>query len=413
MSTPPVARPLRWWDLAAVVVVIVLSVMAAFEVAAGSPLWAIDQPASTRIMLVLLPILAFVALYVILGRRVLRRAMAELAPDATAILFLALMLLLVVGAVATLPIFAVLQMLAYPMAWIIVTQLRNAVLWSAGIALAAGGGLILAIGSVNLQTALTSAGITTSLSFAFAVGMGAWITGIANKGEEYRALAEQLRESQAEVAALSSDAGAAAERERLSRELHDTLTQTLAGLVMLSEQAERAFSEGEADRARDRVRRVGEAAREAVVEARALVATTQPLGDGGLEAAIERVARRFAEDTGVRVDLRIESVALDRERQVMLLRAAQEGLANARKHARASSVVVVLAAASGGGTILRVEDDGVGPEVHSAGSAGFGLSGLGDRVRAVGGTVTFAARAAGSGAVLEVCVPASEPEGAS
>jgi len=300
MSTPVQARPLRWWDLATGVVLVVLAVLGGFEAWGGSPLWATAWPALSRLIVVALPIVAFAVLYVALGRRALRRGLCDEAPDAASTLFLALLLLVLLGAVAALPIFAVLQTLVYPMAWSIVMRYRHAVLWSAATALATGCGLVLAIGSRDLGTALVSAAITVSLSFVFAVTMGTWITRIAAQGERYRALAEELRASQAEVADLSVAAGAAAERERLSRELHDTLTQTLAGLVMLSEQAERALDSGDAMRGRERLGRVSAAARDAVAEARALVATTQPLGDGGLEAAIERVALRLAEDTGLR-----------------------------------------------------------------------------------------------------------------
>lgn len=406
MATPMRIRPLRWWDLFVVLLLAVAGVLGVAEALDEHPLWAASAPEALRLTLIAVPLVAFAALYIVLGRRALGRGLENSPTDAAGKTFLVLLLVVLFVAAATVPMYAVMQTLVYPMIWVIAVSYRVAVAWSGAAALTTGVAMLWAIAPSDLGSAFASGGLTAALSFIFAVAMGTWITKIAEQGERYRALAEQLRLSQAEVAGLSKDAGAAAERERLSRELHDTLTQTLAGLVMLSEQAERALDDGDAGRARERLERVNSAAREAVAEARALVATTQPLGEGGLAAAIERVARRLADDTGMHVACAVEPVALDREREVVLLRAAQEGMANARKHARAAHVRVTLRQAAEG-PVLRVEDDGVGPDAAAMERGGFGLSGLADRVRAVGGEVTFGPGAAG-GSVLEVRVDAGE-----
>lgn len=404
-------RPLMWWDTAAGLTLAVLGTLGVHTVVGGNPLWAGDAPPGARLALAMLPLAAFAALYFGLGRAALGRASRGAMTRATDRAFLPLLVVVLVCAVFTEPNYALLQALAYPVAWIIARCYRDAVLWSAAIALGAGLGMFAGLATANAAAGLTAALIQTPLSFVFAVAMGTWITRLSVRGDRYRELAEQLRNSQAEVAALSAAAGAATERERLSRELHDTLTQTLTGLVMLSEQAERALDAGDAGRARDRLDRVSAAAREAVTEARALVANTQPLGDGGLRAAIERVAARLRADTELRVECELETVQLDREREVVMLRAAQEGLSNARRHSRAKRVGVSLSDRGGAGAVLLVEDDGVGPGATGDGPAGFGLSGLGDRVRAVGGEVRFAAGAAG-GSRLEVRLPATGGAGA-
>ena len=302
------------------------------------------------------------------------------------------------------PMYAILQVLVYPIVWTTAKQYRVAIAWSGAVALAVGSGMFAGLAPTDLGDALTSSLISASLSFVFAVAMGTWITRIHEWGERHRAMAERLRASQSEVKALSEAAGASRERERLSRELHDTLTQTLTGLVMLAEQTERALAAGDSPMVADRVSRMSSAAREAVSEARALVATTQPLGHGGLRAAIERVADRMRHDTGLDVRCQIETTSLDREREVVLLRATQEGLANARRHARASTVLVSLAPLAGGGAVLAVADDGVGPKAaHRSNSGGFGLSGLTDRVQLVGGSVSFRPGEQ-SGSRLEVTV---------
>lgn len=396
-------HPLLWWDLGVSVTLAALTLMTRFTARSEpSPEWAGGVSPAIRAALLLGPLAVFGIIYLALGRRVLRRAMQDETSGA-GVAFLALLLAALAWAVFTEPMYALLQALVYPIVWSIVPRYRDAVLWSAAIALGVSLAMFAGIAQMDPRDGLLSATFTGPLSFAFAVVMGKWITRIYERGEQHRVLAEQLRSSQAEVAALSEEAGAAAERERLSRELHDTLTQTLTGLVMLSEQADRALVAGDAVRARDRLARVSLASRTAVEEARALVATTQPLADGGLEQTLERVAARFAADTGMEVRCEVAPLDLDRERQVVLLRAAQEGLANARKHSRASRVGIVLTEADEGGVVLVVEDDGMGPD-HARSEVGFGLWGLEDRVRAVGGSVAFGPGETG-GARLEVRMP--------
>lgn len=398
-ETPPLARrPLLWWDVGVAVLTLLLCVPGG----AGALDWGNSAPGwGGRLALNLGVLATFALLYIVLGRAALRRGIEERQPDARSLTYVALLAVVLGLATAIEPSYATLQALAYPITWVIVIRYRFAVIWSAVLATAVGVGSGAAYAQTGIEYPLWTALVLAGLSFGFAVVLGTWITRIFAQTDRYRQIVAELRQTQREVAALSSEAGAAAERERLSRDLHDTLTQTLAGLVMLSEQATRAFDAGDPDRARDRLDRVESAAREAVAEARALVATTQPLGDGGLEAAIERVVARMRADTGLEIMCVLEPVRLGRELQVVLLRAAQEGLANARKHARASRVDVTLTNEPNGGVLLRIADNGVGPGAP-AGAGGFGLSGLAERLRAVGGEVHFGTGASGGGALLEV-----------
>ncbi|MBO1902771.1 sensor histidine kinase [Leucobacter weissii] len=393
-------HPLRWWDLAVAVVAVLLclpgGVSALFRdgAVAGDP---------SDLALALAPFGAFLLLYALLGRAALLRGMRDLQPDGRALAFLGGSVLLLAAATALSPSYATLQVLGYPMIWNIAGTYARSVVWSVAMAAAVGIGSSAAYVRLDVDQPYWTAAVTALLSLVLSIMMGTWITRIFEQGEQQRRLAEQLRRSQDEVSDLSARAGAAAERERLSRELHDTLTQTLTGLVMLSEQAERALAAGDAERAGERLSRVSEASREAMTEARALVAATQPLGDGGLTQAVERVVAGLERDTGLSVSCALEVPPMDRELEVVLLRAAQEGLANARRHARASSVAVTVRAADGG-VLLRVEDDGIGPQTPRDGAGGFGLSGLADRVRLVGGEVVFGPGAA-RGARLEVRLP--------
>lgn len=231
------------------------------------------------------------------------------------------------------------------------------------------------------------------LSFAFSVAMGAWITRIEHPSTERQAVVDRLTAAQAQIAAPNREAGTVAERERLARELHDTLAQSLAGVVMLAERA-RAAHPGDA-----LLPALEDAARRALGEARGLVtgAAGVPI-DGGLAAALDVLAGRFRRETGLAVDVDV-SAEVAREAEVVLLRCAQEGLADVRKHAAARSVALrVLEAPEG--AVMTVADDGGGP----GDGVGFGIAGMRDRLALVGGTVALDP-APGGGAVLTVRVP--------
>jgi len=394
------ARPLRWWDLACAAVLVFVALIAVLDGLTGGPHWASGMGAGWRVALLIVPALLFAALYATLGRDMILRGSRGAPLTTRGGVFLSSMLLAIALGTFCDPMYAMLQAIVYPAVWTIAHDYRGAVLWCVAVAAAVGGGLYLGLAALDPATAMLTSLITSLVSLVFAVAMGTWISRIHERGESYRELAERLRSSQDEVAVLSEEAGASAERERMSRDLHDTLTQTLAGLVMLSEQAERAIDAGDEARARERLARVGSAARAAVAEARALVATTQPIGEDGLVSAIERVAASLRADTGLDVRCALAQLRLDRESEVVLLRAVQEGLANARKHARAERIAVTLSAPADGGAHLVVEDDGVGPGLGSRGG-GFGLTGLADRVRAAGGELRFGARS-GGGSRLEI-----------
>ena len=203
---------------------------------------------------------------------------------------------------------------------------------------------------------------------------------------------------------LSRDRGAAEERERIARDIHDTLAQTLAGLVLLSERAGRQARDGRTDAAAEAIATIEQTAREALAESRALVARMAAVpADDALAAAIERLAARFRAEVGLAIDVEVAAgVDLDREQQVVLLRCLQEALANVRKHARATLVVVTVAP-HGEGIGMTVRDDGVGFD-PSAARTGFGLDGISDRATLAGGSVEVDS-VPGRGSVLTILLP--------
>jgi len=237
------------------------------------------------------------------------------------------------------------------------------------------------------------------VSAALAVWLGTWINRVIEQSRERGELIEELRRSRAEVSRLSHEAGAAAERERLAGEIHDTLAQGFTSIITLLQAADPVLRD-------ERVALAVRTARENLAESRTLIAALAPpaLAAGSLAAAVRRQARSFTEETGVPASARVtgEPRELPTAAEVVLLRAAQEALANARRHAGAGEVEVLLAYAEGS-VRLVVRDDGRGFDTAVAG--GFGLTAMRTRVEQAGGTLTVRSDP-GDGTTLELEVPA-------
>ncbi len=230
-----------------------------------------------------------------------------------------------------------------------------------------------------------------AITLAFSVLLGLWFGTTMQRSEERARLLTELRAAQAELARSHHSAGVAAERERLAREIHDTLAQGFTSVVTQAQAATAALDRGEHGAARERLQLVETTARENLAEARALVAAFAPVPLQGstLGEALRRLADRFAAETGTAVRLEVADDGTgdgthDATSDVVLLRAAQEALANVRRHADARAVTVRLDREAG--TVgLEVTDDGRGlPPGHAD---GMGLSGMRSRVSAVGGSI--------------------------
>ncbi|MEU7529108.1 sensor histidine kinase [Saccharothrix sp. NPDC042600] len=237
----------------------------------------------------------------------------------------------------------------------------------------------------------------TALGIAVSTLMGLWITRVVRQNRERAALIDELRRNRAEAARLSRAAGVAAERERLAREIHDTLAQSLTSVVGLIDAAE---SDPRADRAR-LLGLARAAAEDGLAEARHFVAALSPpaLRGGSLADAL----RRQAAGPGVEFEVEGAEVPLPMATRVVLLRVAQEAMANARKHAGATRVGLTLVFGEGE-VELAVVDDGRGFDPDAA-TGGFGLAGMRSRVEEVGGGLTVTT-APGEGTMITATVPA-------
>ncbi len=254
---------------------------------------------------------------------------------------------------------------------------------------------LLIAGETLLLTIATDAGV----AFFFLVG-----TLLRREREQREALARvmaALEDSQAAQRAAAAEA----ERARLAADVHDVLAHTLSGLALQLEGATLLAATTPTDpRLVEAVRRAHRLSRSGLTEARRAVGALRgdrPPGPGDIPTLVEE--HRLASAGAVAFRQTGDPVALPAEVGAALYRAAQEALSNVRKHAGNAAVEVHLAWDAQGGVELTVADSG-GAAAANADGAGYGLSGMAERVRAVGGRVT-AGTDGGSGFRVHVAVP--------
>ncbi len=186
-----------------------------------------------------------------------------------------------------------------------------------------------------------------------------------------------------------------AERDRIARELHDSLAQVL-GVIHLQLRALETRAKDEASHTMaDELSDLAETADEAYQDVReAILGLRETIReDGGLEGSLREYLRKYSRQTGIAATLACDGDtrhALTPRAEVQLLRVVQEALTNTRKHSHASRVVVRIEC-DGPSTTLTIEDDGVGFDpalVTSSLDGGFGLASMRERVEQVDGTFT-------------------------
>lgn len=218
--------------------------------------------------------------------------------------------------------------------------------------------------------------------------------------ERRRALAElqaTLVENEglhAQLVSQAREAGVHDERQRMAREIHDTLAQGLAGVITQLEAADQSGHDAGAQRRH--LDNATELARQSLAEARRSV---QALGPGALERgrlpdALDELVRDWSQlhDIGAESVVTGAAIPLPAEAEVALLRVAQEALANVGKHAEATRVGVTLSQLDDR-VVLDVRDDGRGfDEVAVPGDASFGLTAMRQRMAELGGTFEVESR---------------------
>ncbi|MGI5285204.1 sensor histidine kinase [Nonomuraea polychroma] len=245
---------------------------------------------------------------------------------------------------------------------------------------------------------------------------------IVDQNDRYKTMIGELKDKSAKLAALAEDnanlhaqllsqareAGVLEERQRMAREIHDTIAQGLTAILTQVEAAEAAVGE-DVSAARSRLDTVRTVARESLTEARRSVQALRP-GPLRHEAELASVIRDFAEkwarSTGVAAAVRVtgDPRPLHVEVETSLLRVAQEALHNVAKHASADRVQVTVSYMEDV-VALDVRDNGRGFAAEATNGGGFGLMAMRQRVTRLAGNFVIET-APGEGTGICTTVPA-------
>jgi signal transduction histidine kinase len=231
-------------------------------------------------------------------------------------------------------------------------------------------------------------------------------------GDEERELAQALANQAmlaiqlARLSAQSRQSAIIGERNRMARDIHDTLAQGFTGVILHVEAAEEAMSRKQLEAATGHLRGAGEIARDGLREARRSVRALRPLAleDKKLAQALEELIMKLTAGTAVQATFKLqgEPRELPPESETNFLRIGQEALTNAIRHARPGKIDVLLAF---GECEVRLTmcDNGCGFEPDSK-SSGFGLQGMAERAESMGGQFSIQS-ANGKGTIISVTIP--------
>ncbi len=290
----------------------------------------------------------------------------------------------------------------------IVLPLGRAGVWLLGCAAGSIGTSWLAYASQAGLGQATLIGLANATGYAFFAVVGGLMRQAIRDRRLSEALNRRLETANARLEAMAARERTLAvveERNRMAREMHDSLGHRLTVAIVQLEGAQRLIPT-DPERAGRMVGAMRDQMKEALGELRSSVAALRaPVEDDlPLGPALKQLGARFAEGTGLAVDVSLpeDMPELSPAQRLALYRAAQEGLTNAHKHAAARRVQLRLKR-SGQSIALEALDDGDG--LDRADNAGaFGLMGLRERATQLGGTVQLASMPDG-GARLVIEIP--------
>lgn len=220
----------------------------------------------------------------------------------------------------------------------------------------------------------------------------------------FNEMAARLQAAVARERLLAEKSARLAERSRISRELHDSISQDLFSLSLLAGGLEKALPADSPVRAE--VQTLADTVQSTNREMRALLLELRPttLDEKGLVPALEELALNYSTRLGVKVDADLEPVSLMPAAEVAALRIAQEGLANAIKHAHAKTIRLAMRRRGEFAEITVIDDgDGFVPNVNGAGQ-GLGLKLMRERVDELGGSLAIESRK-GEGTTVSAMLP--------
>jgi signal transduction histidine kinase len=247
------------------------------------------------------------------------------------------------------------------------------------------------------------------LGAVVAVAIAGYIGTLDHEGRKRQQLLAELAAAQAELAVTERRAGILAERARLARDIHDTLTQGFTSIAMLLDAARADLPPDGAATAR--VEQAMRTARENLAESRRLVNALRPpqLDGTHLGDAARELTNRLSEETDIWANTVVtgKATALNPSTEAQLLRVVQEALTNVRRHANATQATVTVSYLDDL-VAIDIQDNGAGLPARSthgvATSGGVGLATMRERVSGLGGTLIVESRP-GEGTTVAVSVP--------
>jgi two-component system, NarL family, sensor histidine kinase YdfH len=228
-----------------------------------------------------------------------------------------------------------------------------------------------------------------------------------NARQEAQSLLAELETTHQQLAAYAQKVETLTletERQRMARELHDTLAQGLAGLILQIEGLEEHLEQGNMEKVADIAAQAKSRARTTLAEARQAISDLRRQSVDTTADAIVREVERFRQATGISCDLTLpETMALSDQLGEHVVRCVGEGLTNVMHHARATAVSVKLVVGNGR-LQLTLHDNGQGFDPAQIPAGHYGLVGLRERARLANGQLTIDSQP-NQGTTLTLTIP--------
>ncbi|MBE0685573.1 MAG: sensor histidine kinase [Anaerolineaceae bacterium] len=225
--------------------------------------------------------------------------------------------------------------------------------------------------------------------------------------EQAQALAKELEKVNQQLSAYAAqveDLTIANERQRMARELHDTLSQGLTGIILQLEAIEAHLTNNRIEKAKTIVSNAMLQARSTLADARNAIDDLRGAQPENLESALRLEVSRFQNATDIACDLEIMDIPELQERIVeTVIRNVAEGLTNIGRYAQAQKVVIDVSSEQDV-LLITMQDDGQGFDPNVIPSGHYGLVGIRERMRLLGGSLEIQS-SKGSGTRLEMSFP--------
>lgn len=235
--------------------------------------------------------------------------------------------------------------------------------------------------------------------------IGAFISSILIQSTNRQRLIDELTRSRADLMRVEREAGRLTERQRIARDIHDTLAQHFTSIIMHLAAAKHSNPEA----VQSEVQQAEESAREGLDEIRRIVWDMQPeqFEKASLIDAIEELAARWSAENNIQVKMKVTGNprSLTPSTETALLRITQEAMQNINKHAQAKNVNITFSFMEDI-FVMDIADDGLGFDPSKI-KNGFGMKTMRDRAEELNGTLTIESER-GTGTAIAVSIPVSE-----